>query len=79
MAMAKFKITYNGEEKTLQTDDFNEDQNKIFAEASTAERELVRYKYLTAIFEDRRAFLLGKLVESVEAPEVKEEDDKEET
>ncbi len=79
MAMAKFKLTYNGEEKTLQTDDFNEDQNKIFAEASTAERELVRYKYLTAIFEDRRAFLLGKLVESVEAPEVKEEDDKEET
>lgn len=77
--MAKFKLTYNGEEKTLQTDDFNEDQNKIFAEASTAERELVRYKYLTAIFEDRRAFLLGKLVESVEAPEVKEEDDKEET
>ena len=79
MAMAKFKLTYNGEEKTLQTDDFNEDQNKIFAEASTAERELVRYKYLTAIFEDRRAFLLGKLVESVEAPEVKEDDDKEET
>ncbi len=79
MAMTKFKLTYNGEEKTLQTDDFNEDQNKIFAEASTAERELVRYKYLTAIFEDRRAFLLGKLVESVEAPEVKEEDDKEET
>ena len=79
MAMAKFKLTYNGEEKPLQTDDFNEDQNKIFAEASTAERELVRYKYLTAIFEDRRAFLLGKLVESVEAPEVKEEDDKEET
>ena len=77
--MTKFKLTYNGEEKTLQTDDFNEDQNKIFAEASTAERELVRYKYLTAIFEDRRAFLLGKLVESVEAPEVKEEDDKEET
>lgn len=79
MAMAKFKLTYNGEEKTLQTDDFNEYQNKIFAEASTAERELVRYKYLTAIFEDRRAFLLGKLVESVEAPEVKEKDDKEET
>ena len=79
MAMTKFKLTYNGEEKTLQTDDFNEDQNKIFAEASTAERELVRYKYLTAIFEDRRAFLLGKLVESVEAPEVKEEDGKEET
>ena len=77
--MAKFKLTYNGEEKTLQTDDFNEDQNKLFSEASTAERELVRYKYLTAIFEDRRAFLLGKLVESVEAPEVKEDDDKEET
>ena len=79
MAMTKFKLTYNGDEKTLQTDDFNEDQNKIFSEASTAERELVRYKYLTAIFEDRRAFLLGKLVESVEAPKVKEEDDKEET
>ena len=79
MAMAKFKLTYNGKEKTLQTDDFNEDQNKLFSEASAAERELVRYKYLTAIFEDRRAFLLGKLVESVEAPEVKEDDDKEET
>ena len=77
--MTKFKLTYNGEEKTLQTDDFNEDQNKLFSEASTAERELVRYKYLAAIFEDRSAFLLGKLVESVEAPEVKEEDDKEET
>ena len=79
MAMTKINLTYNGEEKTLQTDDFNEDQNKLFSEASTAERELVRYKYLTAIFEDRRAFLLGKLVESVEAPEVKEDDDKEET
>ena len=79
MAMAKFKLTYNGEEKTLQTDDFNEEQSNIFAEASTAERELVRYKYLTAIFEDRRAFLLGKLVESIEAPEVKEDDEKEET
>ena len=79
MAMAKFKLTYNGEEKTLQTDDFNEDQNKLFSEAATAERELVRYKYLAAIFEDRRAFLLSKLVESVEAPEVKEDDEKEET
>jgi len=79
MAMAKINLTYNGEEKTLQTDDFNENQNKLFSEASAAEKELVRYKYLAAIFEDRRAFLLGKLVESVEAPEVKEDDDKEET
>jgi len=77
--MAKINLTYNGEEKTLQTDDFNEIQQKLHAEASVAEQELSRYKYITAIFQDRRDFLLGKLVESVEAPEVKEEDDKEET
>ena len=77
--MAKINLTYNGEEKTLQTDDFNEIQQKLHAEASVAEQELSRYKYITAIFQDRRDFLLGKLVESVQAPEVKEEDDKEET
>ena len=77
--MAKIKLTVNEQEKTLQTDDFNEEQNKMFSEAQAAEQELIRYKYLVAIFQDRRDFLLTKLVESVEAPEVKEEDDKEET
>ena len=72
MAMAKIKLTYNGEEKTLQTDDFNEKEKEIYAEAAVAERELTRYKYLVSIFTDRRNFLLETLVKSVE-------DDKEET
>jgi len=78
--MAKLNITYNGEDKNLQTDDFDEKQQGIYNEAITAEQELSRYKYLTAIFQDRRDFLIGKLIESVEAPEVEEEvSDTEET
>ena len=46
MAMAKINLTYNGEEKTLQTDDFNEKEKEIYAEAAMTERELNRYKYL---------------------------------
>ncbi len=72
MAMAKINLTYNGEAKTLQTDDFNEKEKEIYAEAAMTERELNRYKYLVSVFTDRRNFLLEKLVKSVE-------DDKEET
>jgi len=79
MAMAKVNFTIDGKEKTLQTDDFNDEQKGIFAEAQIAETELQRAKYMVAIFTDRRDFLLAKLVESVEAPETKEDDDKEET
>jgi len=77
--MAKVNFTIDGKEKTLQTDDFNDEQKGIFAEAQIAETELQRAKYMVAIFTDRRDFLLAKLVESVEAPETKEDDDKEET
>jgi len=74
--MAKITIKLEDDkERVLQTDDFNEEQNGIFAEASAAERELVRYKYLVAIFNDRRDFLLGKLLESVD----KEDDGTKET
>ena len=74
--MTKITIKLNGnEEKELQTDDFNEEQNGIFTEASMAERELNRYKYMVAIFSDRRDFLLGKLLESVD----KEDDGTKET
>ena len=76
MAMAKITIKLEeGKERVLQTDDFNEEQNGIFAEAGAAERELNRYKYLVAIFNDRRDFLLGKLLESVD----KEDDGTKET
>ena len=77
--MAKFTIQYNDKDVTLQTDDFNEEQKSIFAEAQAAETELQRAKYMVAVFNDRRDFLLTKLVESVEASKDKEEDDKEET
>lgn len=79
MAMAKVNFTIDGKEKTLQTDDFNDEQKGIFAEAQMAATELQRAKYMVAIFTDRRDFLLTKLVESVEAPEIKEDDDKEKT
>ena len=73
MAMAKINLTYDGEEKTLQTDDFNEEQNQMYAEAGMAEREMNRYKYLVSICTDRRNFLLAKLVESVEGKDDAEE------
>ena len=79
MAMSKFTIQYNDKDVILQTDDFNEEQKGIFAEAQAAETELRRSKYMVAVFNDRRDFLLTKLVESVEASKDKEEDDKEET
>ena len=79
MAMAKFTIKYDDKDVTLQTDDFNEEQKGIFAEAQTAEVELQRAKYMVAVFNDRRDFLLSNLVKSVQAPKDKEKDDKEET
>ena len=79
MAMAKFTIQYNEKDVTLQTDDFNEEQKGIFAEAQAAETELQRAKYMVAVFNDRRDFLLSNLVKSVEASKDKEKDDKEET
>ena len=77
--MAKFTIKYNDKDVTLQTDDFDEEQKSMFAEAQAAETELQRSKYMVAVFNDRRDFLLAKLVESVEASKDKEKDDKEET
>ena len=79
MAMAKFTIKYDDKDVILQTDDFNEEQQGVFAEAQTAETELQRAKYMVAVFKDRRDFLLTKLVESVHASKDKEKDDKEET
>ena len=79
MAMAKFTIKYDDKDVTLQTDDFNEEQKGIFAEAQAAETELQRAKYMVAVFNDRRDFLLSNLVKSVEASKDKEKDDKEET
>ena len=77
--MAKFTIQYNDKEVTLQTDDFDEEQKNMFAEAQAAETELQRSKYMVAVFTDRRDFLLANLAKSVEASKDKEKDDKEET
>ena len=67
--MAKITIVINEEEKTLQTDDFNDEQKDMFDQAQLAERELLRYKYLVNIFEDRKSFILSKLVMSVDKEE----------
>ena len=48
-------------------------QSGLMAEASVAEQEFNRYKYITAMCKDRRDFLLQKIVESLE------EDDKKKT
>lgn len=79
MAMAKFTIKYDDKDVTLQSDDFNEEQKGMFAEAQAAETELQRAKYMVAVFNDRRDFLLTNLVKSVQASKDKEKDDKEET
>ena len=50
----------------MNTDTFNEMQTGLLAEASVAEQEFSRYKYLTAMCKDRRDFLLQKIVESLE-------------
>tara|TARA_R100001440_G_scaffold38244_2_gene57938 strand:- start:296 stop:517 length:222 start_codon:yes stop_codon:yes gene_type:complete len=73
MQMAEITIKYNGEDKVIDTDSLNEMQSGLMAEASVAEQEFNRYKYITAMCKDRRDFLLQKIVESLE------EDDKKKT
>jgi hypothetical protein len=66
MAMAKVSLVKNDVEYEYESDKFNEEQSQLLAEATSAERELLRYKYHVAIFEDRRAFILEKLIDSLE-------------
>ena len=74
--MAKLNLTVNGEDKSIETEDFNDTQKRLYAEASAAEQELTRYKYLVAIFSDRKDFLLGKIVEYADPPKPKKKNAK---
>ena len=77
--MAKLNLTVNGEDRSIETEDFNDVQKRLYAEASAAEQELTRYKYLVAIFSDRRDFLLGKIVEHTDTPKPKKKNAKKKT
>jgi len=71
----ELKLQIEGKERIIETDTFNEEQAQLFQESRTAEREHQRFLYMTHLTDDRRNFLLEKIVEIEDA----KEDDKEET
>lgn len=74
--MPEFKLTVDGKEKTYDTEKLNENQTMAYKECVVVEKELKRHKFLAAILEDRKNFLLNRIALS-EDQEV--DSDKEET
>lgn len=60
------KITINN--KDYYTDDFNEEQKKLYAEIQMASNELDRLSYMAGILHKRREQLAEAIVEIAEAP-----------
>ena len=61
MAMPEFKLTVDGEEKVYDTEKLNEKQTMAYKECVVVEKELKRHRFLAAILEDRKNFLLNKI------------------
>ena len=61
------KITIN--DKDYYTDDFNEEQMKIYAEIQMATNELERMSYMARVLDTRREQLAGVIVQLAEAPQ----------
>ena len=61
------KITIN--DKDYYTDDFNEEQMKIYAEIQMATNELERMSYMARVLDTRREQLAGAIVQLAEAPQ----------
>lgn len=61
------KITINN--KDYYTDDFNEEQMKIYAEIQLASAELDRMQYIAQVLNSRREYLAGAIVQLGEQPE----------
>ena len=79
--MPEFKLTVDGEEKVYDTEKLNEKQTMAYKECVVVEKELKRHRFLAAILEDRKNFLLNRIATEEDTSIVTEEDtsDKEET
>lgn len=69
------KITIN--EKDYYTDDFNEDQMKMYSEISLAREEMSRMNYLMQVLDARCNMLGGMIVEAAEQADIKKLPDQE--
>tara|TARA_Y100000816_G_scaffold248987_1_gene198383 strand:- start:131 stop:352 length:222 start_codon:yes stop_codon:yes gene_type:complete len=61
MAMPEFRLTVDGEEKIYDTEKLNEKQTMAYKECVVVEKELKRHRFLSAILEDRKNFLLNRI------------------
>ncbi len=61
--MPELVLTNNetGKDETFNTDDFGEDAKMSYRECVVVEKELKRHKFLAAILEDRKKFLLARI------------------
>jgi len=63
--MAKLTI----DEKDYYTEDFNEEQNKIYMEVSYTKEQADRYRYLTSILDARINMLASMIVSAADSEE----------
>ncbi len=59
--MPEFRLTVDGEEKIYDTEKLNEKQTMAYKECVVVEKELKRHRFLSAILEDRKNFLLNRI------------------
>ena len=64
------KIVIN--EKDYYTDDFNEDQMKMYQEIGLAREEMSRMNYLMQVLDARRNMLGGMIVEAAEQNDIEQ-------
>ena len=70
------KLTIN--ETDYYTDDFNEDQMKMYQEVQIASSEIDRMSYLVNVLKARQEMLAGMIIQAAEKSEVEEDaEDKE--
>lgn len=67
--MAELVLKVDGENKTFDTEKFNDKQKFAYSEAAVCEREAKRYKYLVAIIEERKVKLLQDIVDLADEEE----------
>ena len=60
--MAKITVKIEDKEVELQTDDFTEEQAKVYSEVLALQKEVERYLYISSLLNDRKLVLLKKLI-----------------
>lgn len=68
------KININGTD--VYTDDFNEEQEKVFVEIQQLDSEIRRSEYLVAIMKDRQSNIAQQLLPQEEVAEVTQKETK---